>query len=454
MSKEKLGLLIVEDDEGLRSQYRWLLSDYRVMEADNRAQAREIAAREHPALAIVDLGLPPDPDGASEGLAAVADILSVGPETKIVVVTGNESRAYASHAIASGAYDFFQKPADPDILRLILGRAARLYELEQENRRLASSAAQTGIAGILGNNAGMQKVLRDIERMARTDITILVTGESGTGKELVADAIHRLSSRARGPFVAINCAAIPEGLLEAELFGHEKGAFTGAIKQTIGKIEGANGGTLFLDEIGDIPLGTQVKLLRFLEERVIERVGGRQSIAIDARILSATNQDLAKLIAEGRFREDLYYRINEISIHLPPLRERGGDGVLLANFFLRKYAKQFGRAFRGLSNDAAATIRQHPWRGNVRELEGRVKRAAIMAEGAVVTASDLDLATPQIERSLNLREARRRAERDTIELALSQSEGNISKAAGLLGVSRPTLYDLLEEHGLSAPAAR
>jgi len=383
----------------------------------------------------------------------VTELLEAAPETKIIVVTGNESREHASRAIAAGAYDFFQKPADPDLLKLIVGRAARLYELEQENRRLAVAAPQTAVTGILGNSAVMQKVLRDIERLARTDITILITGESGTGKELVADALHRLGARRARPFVAINCAAIPEGLLEAELFGHEKGAFTGAIKQTIGKIESANGGTLFLDEVGDIPLATQVKLLRFLEERVIERVGGRQSIRIDTRVLSATNQDLARLIAEGRFREDLFYRINEITIVLPPLRERGGDGLLLANFFLRKFAKEHGRSFRGYSNEAANAIRAHPWRGNVRELEGRVKRAAIMAESAVVTAGDLDLVQPETVRSLDLREARARAERETIELALAEAAGNISKAAALLGVSRPTLYDLLAEHGLGATRA-
>jgi len=451
MSEQKRCVLVLEDDEGLRSQYGWLLSDYRVLEAGDRKTAREIALRERPGIAIVDLGLPPDPDGASEGLAAVADLLEVAPETKIIVVTGNESREHASRAIASGAYDFFQKPADPDLLKLIVGRAARLHELEQENRQLAASVPQTQVTGILGNSPAMQKVLRDVERLAKTDITILITGESGTGKELVADAIHRLGARRAKPFVAINCAAIPEGLLEAELFGHEKGAFTGAVKQTIGKIESANGGTLFLDEVGDIPLATQVKLLRFLEERVIERVGGRQSIRIDTRVLSATNQDLAKLMAEGRFREDLFYRINEITIALPPLRERTGDGLLLANFFLRKYAKEYGRTFRGFSNAAASAIRRHPWRGNVRELEGRVKRAAVMAESAVVQPGDLDLAAGGGGRSLDLRKARARAERETIELALAETAGNISKTAGLLGVSRPTLYDLFEEHGLGAP---
>ncbi|HTK78898.1 MAG TPA: PEP-CTERM-box response regulator transcription factor [Rhizomicrobium sp.] len=450
MSEPDLGILIVEDDEGLRSQYRWLLSDYKVLPARDRAEAKLLLQRERPALSIVDLGLPPDPDGANEGLAAVADILEASPETKIIVVTGNESREYASRAVAAGAYDFFQKPADPDLLKLIVGRAARLYELEQENRRLAASVHHTTVTRILGNSEPMQKVLRNLERLAKTDITVLITGESGTGKELVADAVHRLSARAAKPFIAINCAAIPESLLEAELFGHEKGAFTGAFKQTIGKIESANGGTLFLDEVGDIPLSTQVKLLRFLEDRMIERVGGRQSIKIDARILSATNQDLGKLIAEGRFREDLYYRINEVAIHLPPLRERAGDSILLANYFLRKYAREFGRSFRGFANNAVAAIRQYSWRGNVRELEGRVKRAAIMAEGTVVTAADLDLVAPATEPSLNLRDARRRAEREAVELALSQTSGNVAKAAALLGVSRPTLYDLLDEHGLAA----
>ncbi|HEX3665459.1 MAG TPA: PEP-CTERM-box response regulator transcription factor [Rhizomicrobium sp.] len=452
MSATGPAILVVEDDDGLRSQYRWLLSDFRVMEAGERKTAIEIARTEPPGIAIVDLGLPPDPDGASEGLATVVELLEAAPETKIIVVTGNESREYAARAVASGAYDFFQKPADPELLKLMISRAARLFELEQDNKRLAAAIPNnTSVTGILGNSAAMQKVLRDIERLARTDITVLILGESGTGKELVADALHRFSPRKSKPFVAINCAAIPEGLLEAELFGHEKGAFTGAVKQTIGKIESANGGTLFLDEVGDIPFATQVKLLRFLEERVIERVGGRQSIRIDTRVVSATNQDLAKLIAESRFREDLLYRINEVTISLPPLRERGGDSVLLANYFLRRYAKEFRRTFRGFSNRATEAIRQNAWRGNVRELESRVKRAAIMAESAVVVPVDLELDEPRSERSFNLREARARVERDTIELALAEVAGNISKAAGLLGISRPTLYDLLNQHGLSVP---
>ncbi len=444
-------ILVVEDDDGLRSQYRWLLSDFQVLEAADRKSAIETAGREHPGLAIVDLGLPPDPDGASEGLATTGELLEAAPQMKIIVVTGNESREYAARAVAGGAYDFFQKPADPELLKLMIRRAAQLYELEQENRRLLAAAPNAGITGIIGNSAVMQKVLRDIERLARADITVLILGESGTGKELVADALHRQSGRRTKPFVAINCAAIPEGLLEAELFGHEKGAFTGAIKQTIGKIESANGGTLFLDEIGDLPFATQVKLLRFLEERVIERVGGRQTIRIDTRIISATNQDLGRLIAEGRFREDLFYRINEVTIALPPLRNRGGDSVILANFFLRKYAKEYRRSFRGFSPRASDAIRENPWRGNVRELESRVKRAAVMAEGTLVLPVDLELDEPRTGRSFDLREVRGRAECEAIELALAEAAGNISKAAVLLGVSRPTLYDLLEEHGLSVP---
>jgi two-component system NtrC family response regulator len=453
MSEPRTTILVLDDDEGVRTQYRWLLSQYKVLTAGTRSEAVEIFERERPAVAIVDLGLPPDPDGATEGLATVSQLMQLGPESKIIVVTGNENREHAVKAIASGAYDFFRKPVDPDLLGLIVDRALGVYELEQENRRLVAMAPQSPVAGIVGASPEILKVLRDVERVAKTDIAVLLLGESGTGKELVAQAIHRLGVRASMPFVALNCAAIPESLLEAELFGHEKGAFTGAIKQTIGKIESANLGTLFLDEVGDIPLSMQVKLLRFLEDQVVERVGGRQQIKIDVRILCATNQDLVKLTAEGKFREDLYYRINEITLHIPPLRDRHGDAVLLANFFLKRYGAQFSRAFKGFTPDALAAIRQHPWRGNVRELENRVKRAAVMSEGPVVRAVDLDFAVPETVLSLDLREARRRAEREAIEMALAHAEGNITKAAKLLGVSRPTLYELVQEHGV-APKVR
>jgi two-component system, NtrC family, response regulator len=448
-TKVKTSILVLDDDEGVRTQYRWLLSPYRVLTAGNRMQAIATFENERPAVAIVDLGLPPDPDGASEGLATVDQLLSIAPETKIIVVTGNENRDHAVKAIASGAYDFFRKPVDPDLLSLIVERAVGLFQLEQENRRLIALTPQSPIAGIVGASPQMLKVLRDVERIAKTDIAVLLLGESGTGKELLAHAVHRLGVRAPKPFVAINCAAIPETLLESELFGHEKGAFTGAIKQNIGKIESAHQGTLFLDEIGDIPLSMQVKLLRFLEDRVIERVGGRQQLKIDVRILCATNQDLKKLIQEGRFREDLFYRINEITLNIPPLREREGDAVVLANYFLKKYQAQFSRSLKGFSREAIAAIHQHPWRGNVRELENRVKRAAVMAEGPHVAPADLDLAVPETKLVLNLREARRRAEHETITLALAQADSNISEAARSLGVSRPTLYELLQEHGIN-----
>jgi len=449
MSESRATILVLDDDEGIRTQYRWLLSQHKVLTAGDRAQAVELVERDRPAIAIVDLGLPPDPDGATEGLATVEQLLKIAPETKVIVVTGNENREYAVKAVASGAYDFFRKPVDPDLLGLIVDRALGVYELEQENRRLIAMAPQSPIAGIVGSSQEMLRVLRDVERVAKTDIAALLLGESGTGKELIAQAIHRLGVRANKPFVAINCAAIPDSLLEAELFGHEKGAFTGAIKQTIGKIESANFGTLFLDEVGDIPMAMQVKLLRFLEDQVIERIGGRQQIKIDVRIVCATNQDLPKLIKENRFREDLFYRINEIALNIPPLRERHGDAVVLGNFFLKRYGAQFSRAFKGFTPDALAAMRQHEWRGNVRELENRVKRAAVMSEGPLVSARDLDLTAPEAVRTLDLREARRRAERDAIETALAQAEGNISRAAKLLGVSRPTLYDLVQEHGIS-----
>jgi two-component system NtrC family response regulator len=448
MSEPRATILVLDDDEGVRTQYRWLLARYRVLSAGNREEALDVFERERPAIAIVDLGLPPDPDGASEGLASLRQLLEVAPESKIIVVTGNESREHAVSAISWGAYDFFCKPVDPDLLGLIVDRAVGVFELEQERRRLLAIAPQSPIAGILGSSPQMLKVLRDVERVSKTDISVLLLGESGTGKELIAHAIHRMGVRASKPFVALNCAAIPEGLLEAELFGYERGSFTGAVKQNIGKIERANYGTLFLDEVGDIPLSMQVKLLRFLEDQMIERLGGRQPIKIDTRIVCATNQDIKKLIADGRFREDLYYRINELSVLIPPLRDREGDALLLATYFVKKYGAQFSRALKGLSPDAIVAIREHPWPGNVRELENRIKRAAVMCEGASVRAGDLDLATPKTALSLDLREARRRAERDAIETALAQAQGSVSRTAKLLGVSRPTLYDLAEEHGI------
>ncbi len=450
MTNGKPRMLILEDDEGLRRQYRWALSDYELMLASTREEAITLSRGGPPAVAILDLGLPPDPDGASEGLAALEALRQLVPDCKVIIATGNENRAHALRSIALGAYDFFQKPVDIDVLRLIVERALRLQELEAENRRLAAVVPHSPIDGVLGGSESMVRLLRMVEKIAPADVAVLLIGESGTGKELLAQAIHRLSTRAKGPFIAINCAAIPETLLESELFGHEKGAFTGAVRQTIGKIEKADHGTLFLDEIGDLPLAMQVKVLRFLQDHVVERVGGRQQIHVDVRIVCATNQDVDRLIADGRFREDLFYRLNEIKLNIPPLRDRDGDTLLLASYFLKKYNDQYGRNLKGFAIQSLAALRQHPWRGNVRELENRVKRAVVMSEGPLVTAADLDIAGGEAEEfSFDLRSARSRAEREVVQLALTQTGGNLSTAAKLLGVSRPTLYSLAKEHGLA-----
>ncbi|HEY0526144.1 MAG TPA: PEP-CTERM-box response regulator transcription factor [Stellaceae bacterium] len=448
-NEDRPKLLIVEDDEGLCRQYKWSFSGHQLFIANTREKALSIFAAERPPVVVLDLGLPPDPDGATEGLALLEAVLSAAPETKAIVASGNEGREHALRAVSLGAYDFYQKPVQIDTLRLIIERAQRLYGLEAENRRLSALTQMSPIDGIIASSPEMLKVCRTIEKIAPTDVSVMVLGESGTGKELLAEAIHRLSRRAKQPFVAINCAAIPETLLESELFGHEKGAFTGAVKQTIGKIESANRGTLFLDEVGDIPQPLQVKLLRFLQNRIIERIGGRQQIQVDVRIVCATNQDLAARIQDGVFREDLFYRLNEIVVNVPPLRERTNDVSVLARFFVNKFNEHFSKNVRGFTPDGIAAMSAHPWRGNVRELENRVKRAIVMAEGQMISAADLDLAATEVEEKiLDLREARTRAEREVLHLAMAQSGGNLSKAAKLLGVSRPTLYNLMEEHGI------
>jgi two-component system NtrC family response regulator len=454
VSDDKPKLLILEDDDGLRRQYRWALSDYALFLAGTREEALELMQAERPPIAIVDLGLPPDPDGATEGLAALEAIIAMAPETKVIVASGNESREHALRAISLGAYDFYQKPIEIDVLRTILDRALRLYRLEAENRQLAALNASTSpIDGIITANAEMLRVCRTIEKIAPTNVAVLILGESGTGKELVAQAVHMLSPRRNRPFIAINCGAIPENLLESELFGHEKGAFTGAVKQTIGKIEGANTGTLFLDEIGDLPQPLQVKLLRFLSTRQIERIGGRQQIPVDVRVVCATNQNLEQRMTESKFREDLYYRLNEVIIRLPPLRDRGEDSVLLASFFIKRFNVQFDRKLKGFTPEAIAAIATNPWRGNIRELENRVKRAVVMADGAQITAEDMELTASELaEEDLDLRNARTRAERIVVQRALAQSNGNLTIASKLLGISRPTLYGLLE--GLGMPIAQ
>jgi two-component system, NtrC family, response regulator len=446
-------LLIVEDDEGLQRQLKWAYDGYQVVCAGNRAQAIEALRAHEPAVVTLDLGLPPDPDGTDEGFATLAEILRLKPDTKVIVATGHGARESATKAVAMGAYDFYKKPVDIDELGLIVARAFHLHEIEEENRRLESGASATNLGAIITAAPEMLKVGKTIERVASADVSVMLLGASGTGKELLARAVHEKSGR-KGEFVPINCAAIPENLLEAELFGYERGAFTGAVKSNVGKIELAEGGTLFLDEVGDIPLPLQVKLLRFLQERVIERIGGRQPIAVHTRIVCATHQDLEAMIASGSFREDLYYRLAEIVVKIPSLAERSGDAILLARHFANRFARELNPSVQSLSSEAIDAVHAYPWPGNVRELENRIKRAVIMADGKSVTAADLDLPPANgVEVSalpINLRSAREVADRKAIRQAMSRADNNISSAAKLLGISRPTLYDLLKQYRLSA----
>ena len=443
-------LLIVEDDLGLQRQLRWAYEDYEVLGAGSRAEAIDLLRAEEPDVVTLDLGLPPDPDGTSEGFATLGEILALKPDTKVIVATGHGARESALRAIAGGAYDFYQKPVDIDELGLIVSRAFHVHALEKENARLAETASDDNrvLGRMITGAPEMLKVARTIERVANADVSVMLLGASGTGKELLARGVHDSSSRRNGAFIAINCAAIPETLLESELFGHEKGAFTGAVKTTEGKIEQANGGTLFLDEVGDIPLPLQVKLLRFLQERVIERVGGRRPIPVDTRVVCATHQNLEAMIANGSFREDLYYRLAEIVIRIPALAERPGDAVLLAKHFLTRFATDMNPQVKGLAPDALAVIDAWAWPGNVRELENRMKRAVIMSEGKLVTAGDLDLDgmgedEPDV---INLKTVREMADRKAIRRAIARTQGNISGAAKMLGISRPTLYDLLKQY--------
>ncbi|MFM5906194.1 MAG: PEP-CTERM-box response regulator transcription factor [Novosphingobium sp.] len=452
MSEHKPKLLIVEDDAGLQAQLKWAYPDFEVIQATDRAGAIAALRSEEPAVVTLDLGLPPDPDGTSEGFAVLDEIMAIKSDTKVIVASGHGARESALQAISRGAYDFYQKPLDIDAIGLIVRRAYSLFLIEAENRRLASSAGDENrvLGRMITAAPEMVRVARTIERVANTNVSVMLLWASGTGKELLARGLHDASDRSKGAFVAINCAAIPENLLESELFGHEKGAFTGAVKMTEGKIEMADGGTLFLDEVGDIPLPLQVKLLRFLQERVIERIGGRTSIPVNTRIVCATHQNLEAMIAEGRFREDLYYRLAEIVVKIPALSERPGDATLLAKAFLSRFAREMNPQVKGFAADALAAIDGWAWPGNVRELENRVKRAVIMADGKLVNAADLDLPGNNAEEgnALNLKSARELTDRKMIRHALARSEGNISSTAKLLGISRPTLYDLLKQYDL------
>ncbi len=442
-------LLVIEDDPGLQKQLRWSFDDCSVVVASDRESALAQIRRHEPAVVTMDLGLPPDPDGATEGLATLQQILALAPDTKVIVLTGNQNHENALKAISMGAYDFHQKPLDANVLNLIVSRAFYLHRLQRENRDLLKSASDTDIPGLITNDPGMLKICQQIRRIASSDVTVTLLGESGTGKEVLARALHQLSSRKRNKMIAVNCAAIPESLLEAELFGYEKGAFSGAVKQTPGKIELAQGGTFFLDEIGDLPLSLQAKLLRFLQERVIERIGGRELIPVDVRIVCATHQNLKEMIEAGAFREDLYYRLCEISIRIPALRERIEDAVLLAHHFKNLFRAKEKRQTLNFSQDALDAISNHPWPGNVREIENCIKRAVIMTEGSQITAEDLGLQPGgNTFEPTSLREVREKAEQEMLIRVLARVNGNVAKAAELLGVTRPTLYDLMNRHGL------
>lgn len=449
MNPEKKKLLIIEDDLGLQKQLKWSLDSYDVQVAGDRETALAMIRRFEPAVVTMDLGLPPDPDGATEGFAILQQILSLAPDTKIIVLSGNQDRSNAVKAIAMGAYDFHQKPCEPEILGLVIQRAFVLQELLQDNRRMMQQQTASPLSGLITRDTGMLKVCRNIEKVAPSSASVMLLGDSGTGKEVLARALHQLSPRAEKRFMAINCAAIPENLLESELFGYEKGAFTGAVKQNLGKIELANEGTFFLDEVGDLPMALQAKLLRFLQERVVERIGGHKEIPVDVRIVCATHRNLKELASTGKFREDLFYRLSEIVISIPPLSERIGDAALLAHHFKNKFNAKEGRPGLSFSTEALALIENHPWPGNVREMENCIKRAVIMADGPQINPDDLGLTTENTEESpINLRQIRDEAEHKAVVRALARVDGSIVKAAELLGISRPTLYDLMNRHGM------
>ena len=451
MSPDKLQpLLVVEDDLALQKQIKWSLDRFESVTAHDRESAMTQLRRHAPAVVTMDLGLPPDADAVSEGFKLLEQILGADPDTKVIVLTGQNDQSNALKAVAMGAYDFLAKPFEPEVLNLTVERAFRLHHLQTENKRLRAMQMPDTLAGLLTRDPQMLRICRTIEKVANTNASVMLLGESGTGKEVLARGLHQLSNRKDGKFVAINCAAIPENLLESELFGYERGAFTGAAKTTPGKIETAHAGTLMLDEIGDMPMSLQAKLLRFLQERVVERVGGRQEIAVDVRVVCATHQNLTQCVKEGRFREDLYYRLAEIVVEIPPLRARVGDAALLAHAFVRRFGQEHRRNLT-LADDALRAIEAHPWPGNIRELENCIKRATIMADGNQITADDVGLmgaASDDVDRSLDLRVTREAAEQRAVLAALARADGTIAKAADLLGVSRPTLYDLMHRLGL------
>ena len=448
-------LLIVEDDDAIRTQLKYALRDqYALTFAETRMKALALMNDVRPEIVSLDLGLPPHPDTAEEGLQALEDILKAAPTTKVIVVTGNGDRANARRAVELGAVDYLSKPIDLAEYETVLRRSTYLQNLETENAKQAADAeAAVRFDEIIGSTPRMREIFATVSLVAKTDVTVLVQGESGTGKELVARAVHQKSRRRHAPFVPINCGAIPETLLESELFGHEKGAYTGAHVQRKGKLEQADNGTVFLDEIGEMSLPLQVKLLRFLQERQIERLGGKQLIAVDTRVIAATNKDLKVEIAAGRFREDLYFRLSVVTVPLPPLRERGEDVGMLANVFLRQNCQQYRRRLQ-FSPEALGAIAQYQWPGNIRELQNAIQRATILARGRAIEPSDLGIPPLAAPPRTSLREARNRVERQVVVDALIRTRGNISRAATELGISRPALHDLLDKHRIDSKELR
>ncbi len=450
-------LLIIDDDDEIRKQLKWGMGkEYAILLGQDSNEALALFKRHHPKVVTLDLGLPPYENGTGEGFRCLEEILKHVPTTKVVVITGNDERGNALRAVQIGAYDFYQKPIDLKELRIIINRAFYLHNIEEENRRLYISLDEktTELGGMVGQCPEMLRIFSTIRKVASSDISVLIVGESGTGKELVARAIHSMSLRNDGSFVPINCGAIPENLLESELFGHEKGAFTGAHVQVQGKVEYAHKGTIFLDEIGELPASLQVKLLRFLQEKTLQRVGGREDVHVDARIIAATNIDIAKAIQDGKFREDLYYRIGVLLVNLPPLRKRGEDVILLSNLFLRRFSQEFRKNVRGFSPASLKLLESYDWPGNVRELENRIQRAVIMAEFSLIEPHDLGFTERawtqkvKLQELTTLKEARDKIERELAISAIEKHSGNIARASEELGVSRPTLYDLMKKHGI------
>lgn len=451
--KTKPKLLIVDDDEEIRTQMKWALAqEYEIVLAGDRESATDAFRSAHPPVVLLDMGLPPNPGTPQEGLATLAELLAIDPQTKVVIITGQGEKEVALKAVGAGAYDFLGKPVEIEVLKVILKRCYHISQLEREYRDMQQQLQVESFEGMLGNSRRMQSVFESVRKVATTDAPVLILGESGTGKERIARAIHQRSARKNGPFIAINSSAIPETLIESELFGHEKGSFTGASAQRKGRIEMSAGGTLFLDEIGEVPLPIQVKLLRFLQEQCIERVGGREEISVDTRVIAATNADLKKGMSDGTFREDLFYRLAVVQLLLPPLRERDDDLLLLAESFMQQFGAQSGKTNLTFGPDALRAIRRYTWPGNIRELQNRVRRAVIMSSGKRLTAADLELdETGTPAQGSSLKEAREALERDMIQTALRKHSGKITAAAQELGISRPTFYELMEKLGIQKP---